>query len=104
MVLRLVPLGQYLLFSGNWKSQVSNPTGFGALQRLRTIGSVRYLHSVEPVPEGRPHTVRSCAQAKDPQLINRIALVNDISIVAPRRVLGSLAIELDSLICDLSPK
>jgi hypothetical protein len=35
---------------------------------------------------GRPHTVRSCAQAKDPQLINRIALVNDISIVPPGRV------------------
>ena len=111
------------------------------------------------VPEWRPHTVRSCAQAKDPQLINRIALVNDISIVRDEfldlslssliacyvtcppnedsrskpgrlvyvgkasrltslllrsnfpviwgqvqgRGLGSLAIELDSLIRDLSP-
>jgi hypothetical protein len=42
--------------------------------------------SVLPVPEGRPHTVRSCAQAKDPHLINRIALVTDISSVPPGRV------------------
>jgi hypothetical protein len=66
-----------------WGSVLPVPEGHMTVARRFIAG---FENTCCRVPEGRPHTVRSCAQAKDPHLINRIALVTDISTVPPGRV------------------